>query len=101
MAKARSTTTRGQVLGDLRAILARGQTRGERMVARFRRDAETFVARSRNEAPKEVRALGRRLLRGRHAATREQVARMERRIAKLERAVDELERGGTGGFRAA
>jgi hypothetical protein len=102
MAKPRTMMKPGRALSELRASLARAQTKGERMVARLRRDAEAFMARSRGEVIKEVRDLERRMLKGLHAATREQVTRLERRVAKLEEAVAELRRpAGTGGEKAA
>jgi hypothetical protein len=102
MAKARTTTKRGQTLNNLRTSLAQVQAKGERIVARVRRDAEAFMARSRQEATREMRALERRLLKRLHGATREQVTRLERRIGRLEQAVAELQRPrGTGGEKAA
>jgi hypothetical protein len=99
---ARRTTNPGRALRDIRAALTKVQTKGERMVASLRRDAEAFVARGRGEAIKEVRNLERRMLKGLHAATREQVVRLERRIAKLERTVSEfLRTPGSGGAKAA
>jgi polyhydroxyalkanoate synthesis regulator phasin len=71
------------------------QTQGERVVARMRRDAERFMTRSRGELLKEVRQIERRVLKTFHAATQEQVNRLEGRIAKLERTVAGL-RGSTG-----
>ena len=66
------------------------RTQGERVVARLRRDARALITRSRTEVLKEVRDLERRVLKGMHAATEDQVARLERRIAKLEATVAEL-----------
>ena len=98
----RTTTKPVRALRDIRASLAKVQTKGERMVAGLRRDAEAFVARSRGEVLKEVRDLERRMLKGLHAATREQVVRLERRIAKLEQTVRDLLRTpGSGGEKAA
>jgi len=67
----------------------------------MRKDAEALVARGRAEVLKDVRAvktsanravreLERQVVRQFHAATTEQVRRLERRIAKLEQAVAEL-----------
>jgi uncharacterized coiled-coil protein SlyX len=75
---------------NIRASIARMQTKGEHVVARLRRDAERFMARSRTELLKEVRAVERRVLKAFHAATEERVTRLETRIAKLERTVEEL-----------
>lgn len=66
------------------------RSQAERLVARLRRDATALVARSRGEVIKEVRDLERRVVQGFHAATEEQVARLERRVAKLENLVAEL-----------
>ena len=71
------------------------------MLRRMRKDAEALVARGRAEVLKDVRAvktsanravreLERQVVRQFHAATTEQVRRLERRIAKLEQAVAEL-----------
>jgi hypothetical protein len=83
-------TARTQPLATVRASLTRMQRQGERMVARLRRDAVALVERSRNEVTKDVRDLERRLMRAFHAASTEQVARLERRIVKLEREIIEL-----------
>ncbi len=84
------------------ASLSRMQTQGELLLVRVRRDAEAFVARSRGEVAKELRDLERRVLKSLHAATREEVARLERRVAKLENGVTGLQcAGGTSGERAA
>ena len=79
-------------LAKVRASVARIQHQGERMVARLQRDARGLIARSRTEVLKEVRDLERRVVKGFHAATEEQVARLERRVAKLEQTVAELRR---------
>jgi hypothetical protein len=71
-------------LATVRASVNRMQTQGERVVARLRKDARALIARSRSEVLKEVRDLERRVVKGFHAATEEQVARLERRVAKLE-----------------
>ena len=72
-------------------VSAKGmRSQAERMVARLRRDANALIARSRGEVVKEIRDLERRVVRGFHAATEEQVARLERRVAKLETLVAEL-----------
>jgi hypothetical protein len=62
----------------------RVQTEGERVVGRLQRDARTLVARTRSELMKEVKDLERRVVKVFHAATEDQVARLERRVAKLE-----------------
>lgn len=71
------------------------RTQGERVVARLRRDAQALITRSRTEVRKEVRDLERRMLKGIHAATEDQVARLERRIVKLEATVAELRKSAT------
>jgi len=81
-------------LATVRASVIKMQKDGERVVGRVRRDARALIERSRSEVLKEVRGLERRVLKGIHAATEEQVARLERRIAKLEQMVAELRRVG-------
>ena len=74
---------------------------GTLMLRRIRKDAEALVARGRAEVLKDVRAvktsanravrdLERQVVRQFHAATTEQVRRLERRVAKLERMLAEL-----------
>lgn len=74
---------------------------GTTMLRRMRKDAEALVARGRAEVLKDVRAvqvganravreLERQVVRQFHAATTEQVKRLELRVAKLERALTEL-----------
>ena len=77
------------------------QTQGERMVERLRRDAQAFIARSRRDAQRELRDLERRVLKGLHAATAEQVARLERRVTKLEQELDAIRRPTRAGDQAA
>lgn len=83
---------------------------GTSMLRRMRKDAEALVARGRAEVLKDVRAvklganravreLERQVVRQFHAATTEQVKRLERRVAKLERALTELK--ASSGARAA
>jgi hypothetical protein len=83
---------RQEPLAKVRASVARIQHQGERMVARLQRDARGLIARSRTEVLKEVRDLERRVVKSFHAATEEQVARLERRVMKLEQALAELRR---------
>src|SRR5262245_59397625 len=90
MSKTQTATKPALTLAGVRASLGRIQTEGERMAVRLRRDAEAFVARSRGELLKEVRDIERRLLKALHAATQEQVTRLERRIGHLERTITEL-----------
>jgi hypothetical protein len=81
---------------------------GTLMLRRMRKDAEALVARGRAEVLKDVRAvktgahravreLERQVVRQFHAATTEQVRRLERRVAKLERALAELKGVSTEG----
>jgi hypothetical protein len=65
----------------------RMQSEGGRVVGRLQRDAQTLIARSRAEILKEVKDLERRVVKVFHAATEEQVVRLERRVAKLEAAL--------------
>jgi len=76
----------------MRASVNRMQGQAERLVGRVQREARALIARSRAEVLKDVRDLERRVVKGFHAATAEQVARLERRVAKLEQLVAELPR---------
>ena len=69
------------------------------VIKKIRVDAEKLVARGRSQVLKEVdvvrrkadlavRDLERKVVRQFHAATEEQLKRLERRVAKLERALD-------------
>jgi hypothetical protein len=62
-------------LANVRASVTRMQVQGEKMVAQFL---------------KEFRQLERRVVKGLHAATEEQVSRLERRVAKLEEMIAAL-----------
>jgi len=76
----------------MRASVNRMQGQAERFMGRVQRAARALIARSRAEVLKDVRDLERRVVKGLHAATAEQVARLERRVAKLEQLVAELPR---------
>jgi hypothetical protein len=86
-------------LATVRASVTRIQREGEKMIGQLRRDAETFVARSRTEVVKEFRDLERRALKALHAASAERVTRLERRLADLETMVAGLRK--SAGERAA
>jgi hypothetical protein len=102
MTRTRATAKPTLTLATVRAALGRMQREGERMAAGLGRDAEAFVARSRGEVAKAVRAIERRVLKALHAATQEQVTRLERRIAHLEQTILDLKHpSGTGGEKAA
>jgi hypothetical protein len=86
------------------------KARGEVALRKLRREAQALIARSRTEVLKDVRAvrettdravrqLERRVVRELHAATTEQVRRLERRVARLEREL--AARPPTGGEKAA
>jgi hypothetical protein len=92
-------------IAKVRASVTKARRSGVQMVERLRADAAKLVARSRTEVLKDVRALHselrqradhglreleRRLMRQLHAASQEQVRRLERRVAKLERRIAEL-----------
>jgi hypothetical protein len=84
MSKAKPRAPRGKAS-------AKGmRNQAELLVGRLRRDANALIARSRGEVLREIRDLERRVVKGFHAATEEQVARLERRVAKLENLVAEL-----------
>ena len=85
----------------VRKPVATIQNEGAQVIRKLRRDAEALVARGRAEVMKDVRAvrssadravreLERRVVRQFHAATEDQLKRLERRVAKLERLVAEV-----------
>lgn len=89
-------------MAELRASMKRMRADGEELVGRLRKDAASLLRQGRAEIARDVRSVSRRadrtlralearVLHRLHAATREQVKRMERRLAKLEAAVTELE----------
>ena len=99
-------------MADLRASMKRIQVDGEEMVGRLRRDAQALLKNGRAEivrdvrslkdrADKTLRALENRVLRQVHAATTDQVKRLERRMAKVEQTIVELERRVAGAKTAA
>ena len=101
MAKNRKTV-QAAPLAAVRTSLGRMQTRAERILAKARRDAEAFITRSRGEVLKDLRQIERRVLKAVHAATREDLARLERRVAKLEKDLAASHQAiGAGGERAA
>ena len=90
-------------MADLRASMKRMQADGEEMVGRLRRDAQALLRNGRAEivrdvrslkdrADKTLRAVENRVLRQVHAATSDQVKRLERRLMKVEQMVSDLER---------
>ena len=92
-----------KAMADLRASMRRMQADGQQMVGRLRRDAQALLKTGRAEivrdvqsltrrADKSLRVLETRVLRQLHAATTEQVKRLERRLARVEQAVTVLER---------
>jgi hypothetical protein len=102
MAKMRKTVRPPTAVAAIRTSLGRMQTRAERLLAKVRRDAEVFVTRSRGEILKDFRELERRVLKAVHAATREDLARLERRVAKIETNLARSRQSiGAGGERAA
>jgi hypothetical protein len=99
-------------MADLRASMKRIQVDGEEMVGRLRRDAQALLKNGRAEivrdvrslkdrADKTLRALESRVLRQVHAATTDQVKRLERRMTKVEQSMVELERRVAGAKTAA
>ena len=89
-------------MADLRASMKRIQVDGEEMVGRLRRDAQAFIKTGRKEiardvrvlkdrADKTLRTLEARALHQVHAATTDQVKRLERRLTKMEQALAALE----------
>ena len=90
-------------MADLRASMRRMQADGEELLGRMRRDARALIKSGRAEFVRDVRTLtGRadrtlrtleaRVLNRMHAATTDQMKRLERRLMKLEQAVATLER---------
>jgi methyl-accepting chemotaxis protein len=90
-------------MADLRASMRRMQADGEEMVGRIRRDAQALLRTGRAEIVRDVRGLSQRadktlrafesrVLHQLHAATTDQVKRLERRLAKLEQGLAAVER---------
>ncbi len=100
-------------MADLRASMKRMQADGEELVGRLRRDAQALLKSGRAEivrdvrnlterADKTLRTVENRVLHRLHAATTDQVKRLERRMLKLEQMVAGLEqRIGTSAKNAA
>jgi len=99
-------------MAELRASMRRVQADGEEMVGRLRRDAQALLKNGRAEivrdarslkerADKTLRSLEARMLRQVHAATTDQVKRLERRLAKVEQSIAALERRGVGSAQTA
>jgi hypothetical protein len=97
---------------DLRASMKRMQVDGEVMVGRLRRDAQALIKSGRAEiardvrvlkdrADKTLRTLETRVLHQVHAATTDQVKRLERRLTKMEQALAALEQRLGGAKTAA
>jgi hypothetical protein len=97
---------------SVRKPVATIRNEGAQVIRKLRRDAEALVARGRAEVMKDVRAvrssadravrdLERRVVRQFHAATEDQLKRLERRVAKLERLVAQISAKTTVGERAA
>jgi F0F1-type ATP synthase membrane subunit b/b' len=99
-------------MADLRASVKRMQADGEEMVGRLRRDARALIKNGRAEiardvrvlkdrADKTLRTLETRVLHQVHAATTDQVKRLERRLTKMEQALAALEQRLGGAKTAA
>jgi polyhydroxyalkanoate synthesis regulator phasin len=97
-------------VSKVRASVRKVRREGEHLVERLRGEASKLVARSRAEVVKDIRAvrgelqdradravrdLERKVVRQFHAATEEQVRRLERRVAKLEQRITELSKAVT------
>jgi hypothetical protein len=63
-------------------------------VARLRREAQAFQKQAQTGIERAVQRLERQLLKQLHAATEEQVRRLERRVESLEKTVAEFRRRG-------
>ena len=61
------------------------------LLERFRKEAESMQKRLQASADKSVRQLEKQLLRQVHAATEDQVKRLEKRVASLEKTVKEYD----------
>jgi uncharacterized protein involved in exopolysaccharide biosynthesis len=90
-------------MAGLRATMRRIQSDGEELVGRLRRDAQDLLKQGRAEIAQDVHALTQRadrtlrrletrVLQQLHAATSQQVKRLEGRLTKLERSIVDLER---------
>jgi hypothetical protein len=87
---------------SLEEVRASGERIVGRLIARSRAEVLRDVSAVKKELRHRARDLERRVVRQFHAATVEQVRRLERRIAKLERALTELgRRPGPSGSQAA
>ena len=64
------------------------------LLDRFRKEAEGFEKKLRTSADKTVRELEKQFLHQVHAATEDQVKRLERRVVALEKVVKGYERRG-------
>lgn len=77
--------------GGIEALLARLPVDARKAIAHNRAELEKAVKNVRHEVERRAKAIvrdtERKLLEQMHAATEEQVRRLERRVAKLERAV--------------
>ncbi len=62
------------------------------MLDRFRKEAESMEKKLRTSADKTVRQLEKQFLHQVHAATEDQVKRLEKRVATLEKTVKEYDR---------
>ncbi|HJQ85182.1 MAG TPA: hypothetical protein VKA21_13950 [Candidatus Binatia bacterium] len=65
-------------------------------IAKGKTAAGRGLSQLRASVGKEIRDLERRVLKGLHAATEEQVGRLERRVARLEHAFADLKRAASG-----
>jgi hypothetical protein len=90
-------------MAEVRASMKRIRADGEELVGRLRRDAQALLKSGRAEIARDVRSLTQRadrtlrtvetrVLQQLHAATTDQVKRIERRLAKVEQMVAGLER---------
>lgn len=69
-----------------------GAAGGASLLERFRKEAESMQKQLRTNAERTLRELEKQLLRQVHAATEEQVERLEKRVSALEKAVEETDR---------
>lgn len=99
-------------MAEVRASVRRMRADGEELVGRLRRDAQALLKNGRAEIVRDVRSLTQRadrtlrtvenrVLHQLHAATTDQVKRLERRLMKLEQMVAGLERRLAGAAKTA
>lgn len=85
------TAARGE--GKVRAVVPQGSGNGgPPVLVRFRKEAESLQRKLRSSADRTLRQIEKQVLHQLHAATEDQVRRLERRLGALEKTVQEYDR---------